>query len=150
MTFDLSCVTFDLTFVPSSLLDYEKVITHCIQQGHYTKALNILTDKASALLDLPSKERTIRFEPFANLFYKFSPSLVKRCAAETVDAWIKMKKLLEPHKLIPSLIQCNQNADSVQVSYYWRCCCDVVMMMSHADVGCCPLSGVLCGETEQY
>lgn len=96
--------------------DYEKVITHCIQHSNYTEALRILTDKAAQILKLPEKELRTRFKPFAELFYKFSPALVKRCARDTVDAWIKMGRHLEPHKLIPALIQCNQPVDSAQVS----------------------------------
>ena len=84
----------------------------------------MLSKKAGEVLRVAEKERRndkevmTRFKPFADLFYKFSPALVKRCAVETVDAWIKMGKWLEPHKLIPALIQCNQPADSAQVRAY--------------------------------
>ena len=97
------------------ITDYEKVITHCIQHSNCTGALDVLNKKAGEVLKLPEKEQSTRFKPFADLFYKFSPALVKKCAAETVEAWIKMGKHLEPHKLIPALIQCNQPADSAQV-----------------------------------
>lgn len=100
-------------FVP--ILDYEKVITHCIQHSNFTEALAVLSVKAAEVLKLPEKEHRARFKPFADLFYKFSPALVKKCAPDTVEAWIKMGKHLEPHKLIPALIQCNQVADSAQV-----------------------------------
>ena len=102
--------------LPPSLSDYEKVITHCIQQGNYTEALKVLTNKASSVLKLPQKEQKHHFKIFADLFYKFSPGLVKRCAGDTVEAWIKMGKLLEPQRLIPALIQCNQPADPAQVT----------------------------------
>ena len=100
--------------------DYEKVITHCIQHSNFTEALKVLTGKAAHILKQPEKERRTRFKPFAELFYKFSPALVKKCPRETVDAWITMGKHLEPHKLIPALIQCNQPVDSAQVRE--QCC----------------------------
>lgn len=91
------------------------MITHCIQHSNYKEALKILTEKAAQILKLPEKELRNRFKPFAELFYKFSPALVKRCAGDTVNAWIRMGPHLEPHKLIPALIQCNQPVDSAQV-----------------------------------
>lgn len=92
------------------------MITHCIQHSNYKEALKILTEKAAQVLTLPEKELRHRFKLFAELYYKFSPALVKRCPGETVKAWIKMGRHLEPHKLIPALIQCNQPVDSAQVS----------------------------------
>ncbi len=86
-----------------------------MQHSNYKEALKVLTDKAAQILSMPEKEHRNRFKTFAELFYKFSPALVKRCAGDTVKAWIRMGKHLEPHKLIPALIQCNQSVDSVQV-----------------------------------
>ena len=97
------------------IADYEKVITHCIQHSNFREALKVLTDKAAQILKLPEKERRARFKLFAELYYKFSPALVKKCPGETVDSWIKMGRHLEPHKLIPALIQCNQPVDPAQV-----------------------------------
>ena len=104
------------------LLDYEKVITHSIQQSNYEEALHVLTSRAqeALTLDVPDRDKKARFTPFASLFYRFSPILVKKCAEKTVDAWIKMGKYLEPQKLIPALIQCNQSPDSKQVRERWR------------------------------
>ena len=104
------------------LLDYEKVITHSIQQSNYEEALHVLTSRAqeSLTLDVPDRDKKARFTPFASLFYRFSPILVKKCAEKTVDAWIKMGKYLEPQKLIPALIQCNHSPDSKQVRERWR------------------------------
>ena len=123
-------------------LDYEKVIIHCIQHCNYSEALKVLTEKAEAVLKLPQKERRIRFKPFAELFYKFSPALVKRCALDTVKAWIIMGKHLDPSKLIPALIQFNQPAESAQVRrgspvlvvamlllLLLCCCCYVVVVV---------------------
>ena len=96
------------------------MITPCIQHSNYSEALDVLTKKAAAVLRLPEKERRTRFKPFADLFYKFSPALVKRCATETVEARVTMGKHLDPNKLIPALIQCNQPVDSAQVGGRWE------------------------------
>ena len=40
---------------------------------------------------------------------------MKRRASDTVEAWIRMGKNLQPNKLIPALIQCNQPVESAQV-----------------------------------
>ncbi len=42
------------------------------------------------------------------MYYKFSPVLIKHIPQETVEAWIACERCLNPKKLIPSLIQCNQ------------------------------------------
>ena len=62
-----------------------------------------------------SQERVGRFKRFGNLFYKFSPVLMRQCPMETVEAWKRMKRYLQPRKLIPALVQCNQPADRKQV-----------------------------------
>lgn len=124
--------------------DYEKVITHCIQHSNFREALNIVTKKAEAILELPEKQRKAQFKPFADLIYKFSPALVKEYPIPTVQAWIKMGRLLESHKLIPALVQCNQLGDSDQVWPY--------LSFSREDSAICTLlgqcsdsvSGVLC------
>ena len=104
------------------LLDYEKVITNSIQQSNYEEALHVLTSWVleALTLDVPDRDKKACFTPFASLFYRFSPILVKKCAEKTVDAWIKMGKYLEPQKIIPALIQCNQSPDSKQVRERWR------------------------------
>ena len=111
--FNLTTLTSFLFLLP----DYEKVITHSIQQSNYEEALHVLTSKALdvLMLNAPDKDKKARFNPFALLFYRYSPVLVKKCAEKTVDAWIKMDKFLEPKRLIPALIQCNQSVDSKQV-----------------------------------
>ena len=62
-----------------------------------------------------SQERVGRFKRFGSLFYKFSPVLMRQCPMETVEAWKRMKRYLQPRKLIPALVQCNQPADRKQV-----------------------------------
>ena len=98
----------------SQCSDYEKVITHCIQLDDYKEGLRILTHNAVEALKAPEKERRSRFRRFEGLFYKFSPSFMRHCPEETVKAWIEMDRLLDPKKLIPSLIQCNAPPDDIQ------------------------------------
>lgn len=112
LPFSLSLFFFCVLFT-----DYEKVITHSIHQSNYEEALHVLTSKALDVLalDISDKDKKARFSSFANLYYRFSPILVKKCAERTVEAWIKMDRFLEAKRLIPALIQCNQSADSKQV-----------------------------------
>ena len=107
--------------------DYEKVITHCIQGYEYKEALSVLTKNAKESLHAPENERRARFRRFEGLFYKFSPALMRHCPEQTVKAWIDMDRLLDPKKLIPSLIQCNapeeemQTLTSVAIQYLEFC-----------------------------
>ena len=94
--------------------DYEKVITHCIQGYDYKEALRVLTKNTNEALRAPENERRARFRRFEGLFYKFSPALMRHCPEQTVKAWIDMDRLLDPKKLIPSLIQCNAPAEETQ------------------------------------
>ena len=97
-------------------LDFEKVISHHIQHYEYKEALKVLHSNAERMLQGPENEQRSKFKRFASLFYKFSPTLMRHCAPETVDAWIRMGRHLSPKKLIPALIQCNSPADQQQVS----------------------------------
>ena len=109
------------------LVDYEKVITHCIQGYDYKEALRVLVKNAQDALNAPENERRGRFRKFEGLFYKFSPTLMRHCPADTVKAWIKMNRFLDPKKLIPSLIQCNappeetQNVTAAAIQYLEFC-----------------------------
>ena len=82
-------------------------------------SLSPLPPPSTSPLYLPSlslsQERVGRFKRFGNLFYKFSPVLMRQCPMETVEAWKRMKRYLQPRKLIPALVQCNQPADRKQV-----------------------------------
>ena len=72
-------------------------------------------------------EHKVRFRKFAGLYYKFSPVFVKYIPNSTVDAWIAADKL-DPKRLIPALIQCNQPGDTnqtmlkEQVQLYYSIC----------------------------
>lgn len=94
------------------------MITHCIQQGRYHDALGVLVEQAEKILGLADSERRSKFNSFTHLIYKFSPTLMKQCPTETVEAWIKMGRYLDAKKLIPALVQCNQPPDPKQVCYY--------------------------------
>ena len=90
------------------------MITHCIQCYDYKEALHVLTKNALDALRSPENERRARFRRFEGLFYKFSPALMRHCPEETVKSWIEMNNLLDPKKLIPSLIQCNAPPETIQ------------------------------------
>jgi len=95
--------------------DHERVINYHIQQGCYKEVLKVLTASVGS----------------AHLFYKFSPLLMQHIPTATVDAWIEKGKGLEPKRLIPSLIQCNQPAatESHQVYIYHGDVCHGLMVM---------------------
>ncbi|CAL1534740.1 unnamed protein product [Lymnaea stagnalis] len=78
----------DLVFFAILMKDFERVIGHHIQHEHYIGALETLTKQT----DL-------------ELYYKFSPLLMQYIPKETVEAWIKQGKQLDPKKLIPALVQ---------------------------------------------
>ena len=61
-------------------------------------------------------ERRAKFQKFAELYYKFSPMFVKHIPGKTVDAWKAAERHLNPKKLIPALIQCNQPGDKNQAT----------------------------------
>ena len=74
----------------------------------------MLVKNALDALSAPEKERRGRFRRFEGLFYKFSPTLMRHCPADTVKAWIRMDRYLDPKRLVPSLIQCNAPPDETQ------------------------------------
>ena len=90
------------------------MITHCIQGYDYKEALDVLVKNALEALGAPENERRGRFRRFEGLFYKFSPTLMRHRPADTVKAWIRMDRYLDPKRLIPSLIQCNAPPDETQ------------------------------------
>ncbi|XP_055900557.1 vacuolar protein sorting-associated protein 18 homolog isoform X1 [Biomphalaria glabrata] len=78
----------NLVFFAVLMKDFERVIGHYIQHDNYKDALNILTKQSDM-----------------ELFYKFSPLLMQYVPKETVEAWIKQGKQLDPKRLIPALVQ---------------------------------------------
>lgn len=78
----------DMVFFAVLMQDFEKVISHCIQQDDYDGALKMLKKQSDM-----------------ELYYKFSPLLMQYIPKETVTAWIMKSSELEPMKLIPALVQ---------------------------------------------
>jgi len=78
----------DMIFFAVLIQDFERVVSHHIQQHNYMSAL-----------DLMSKQMN------KELFYKFSPVLMQRIPRDTVNAWIAKKDQLDPRLLIPALVQ---------------------------------------------
>ncbi|KAG8227379.1 hypothetical protein J437_LFUL000387 [Ladona fulva] len=72
--------------------DYEKVVRHHIQKNNYREALEILKK-------YNKKE----------LFYQFAPTLIQNIPKQTIHVIINHWKGLEPSKLIPALITCDEN-----------------------------------------
>jgi hypothetical protein len=87
----------DMIFFAVLIQDYERVISHHIQQENYRSALEVLAKQGTR--DQFSRE----------LFYKFSPILMQNIPKETVDAWIAKKDQLDPKRLIPALVQYDHN-----------------------------------------
>jgi len=78
----------DMIFFAVLIQDFERVVSHHIQQHNYTSALELMSKQMN-------KE----------LFYKFSPLLMQHIPRETVNAWIAKKDQLDPRLLIPALVQ---------------------------------------------
>ena len=78
----------DMIFFAVLIQDFERVISHHIQQNNYVSALELMSKQMN-------KE----------LFYKFSPLLMQHVPRETVNAWIAKKDQLDPRLLIPALVQ---------------------------------------------
>ncbi|KAK2189905.1 hypothetical protein NP493_94g03000 [Ridgeia piscesae] len=78
----------DMVFFAELMRDFERVITHHLQQDDYPSALQVLSKQDNT-----------------ELFYKFSPLLMQNIPKETVDVWIAKRGKLESRKLIPALVQ---------------------------------------------
>ena len=78
----------DMIFFAVLIQDFERVISHHIQQNNYKSALELMSKQMN-------KE----------LFYRFSPLLMQHVPYETVNAWIAKKEHLDPRLLIPALVQ---------------------------------------------
>lgn len=87
----------DLVFFAHLMRDHERVISHHIQHENYRGALECLTKQTDM-----------------ELYYKFSPLLMQYQPKDTVDAWIRVGKQLDPKKLIPALVQYDQHRSREQ------------------------------------
>jgi len=77
--------------------DYERVVSHYIQNKNYEAALESLQRQNSI-----------------SLYYKFSPILMQKTPSRLVDAWISLGRKIDPLQLIPSLINRSQNGDKIK------------------------------------
>ncbi|XP_071954720.1 vacuolar protein sorting-associated protein 18 homolog [Antedon mediterranea] len=89
----------DMVFFAMLMQDYDRVVSHHIQHNDYKSALDVLNK--------PQDDQ---------LFYKFSPVLMQHIPKALVDAWILMKKKLDPKKLIPSLVQYDHSVQTNQTN----------------------------------
>ena len=81
----------NMVFFAIQMRDFERVLTHHLQQENFRNALQVLGQQNDR-----------------ELFYKFSPILMQNIPKETVDAWIAKKNHLLPKRLIPALVQYDQ------------------------------------------
>ncbi|KIY70145.1 hypothetical protein CYLTODRAFT_488298 [Cylindrobasidium torrendii FP15055 ss-10] len=72
--------------------DYERVVEHWILEEDWAKAIGTI-DRQSDL----------------SLYYRFGSVLIRNAPKETVDSWMKQPSL-DPHRLIPALLQYQQVA----------------------------------------
>ncbi|KAF6133683.1 VPS18 core subunit of CORVET and HOPS complexes [Phyllostomus discolor] len=92
--------------------DYERVVAYHCQHEAYEEALAVL-----------ARHR----DP--QLFYKFSPTLIRHIPRQLVDAWIEMGSRLDARKLIPALVSYSQGGEAQQVSQairYMEFCVNVL------------------------
>ncbi|KAG0232703.1 hypothetical protein BGW42_007957 [Actinomortierella wolfii] len=79
--------TSQLLFYAELIGDYERVISHWIQEKNYRNALEVL-----------SKQESL------DIYYRFSPALMENAPYETVSAWMRQPNL-NPRNLIPALLK---------------------------------------------
>lgn len=79
--------TEQLLFYAILIGDYERVISHWIQEKNYRNALEVL-----------SKQESL------DTYYRFSPVLMENAPYETVSVWMRQPNL-NPRNLIPSLLK---------------------------------------------
>ncbi|KAG0306462.1 hypothetical protein BGZ98_002342 [Dissophora globulifera] len=79
--------TEQLLFYAILIGDYERVISHWIQEKNYKNALDVL-----------SKQESL------DTYYRFSPVLMENAPYETVSAWTRQPHL-NPRNLIPALLK---------------------------------------------
>ncbi|CAG8481720.1 2636_t:CDS:10 [Diversispora eburnea] len=77
----------ELLFYATLIGDYDKVISHWIQERNYKQALDVLSKQTSV-----------------DLFYKFAPALMENAPYETVDVWMRQTNL-NPRNLMPALLK---------------------------------------------
>lgn len=79
--------TAQLLFYAVLIGDYERVISHWVQEKNYKNALEVLSKQDSL-----------------DTYYRFSPVLMENAPYETVSAWMRQPNL-NPRNLIPALLK---------------------------------------------
>lgn len=93
--------TSDMIFFADLMEEIEKVIMHHIHDQQYSSALNTLRKKRSP-----------------ELFYKYTPTLMKYIPRNTVDVLEQFGRSLDPKKLLPSFIHCKTSEQKDQALRY--------------------------------
>ncbi|CAL8085718.1 unnamed protein product [Calicophoron daubneyi] len=78
----------ELIFLANLVKDYTRLVDYYIRTGLYTEALKLL---GSELVCLPQ-------------VYTHAAVLVTHCPTETVDAWLRLGKRLDPVRLLPDIM----------------------------------------------
>ncbi|XP_063229884.1 vacuolar protein sorting-associated protein 18 homolog isoform X2 [Bacillus rossius redtenbacheri] len=80
--------------------DYERVIRHHINKNNHLEALDVL------------KSQTRK-----ELFYQFAPALMQANPKQTVQVLISQGRNLNPSKLLPALVTCDENQAGEAIRY---------------------------------
>ena len=94
-----------LLYFAELIEDYERMMTHYIQEEEYVKGVKLLVNVVG---HHTFKKKQKPPERVIELFYKFSPTLMEHAPKVTVDAWMAMRNYLDPSKLIPALVRYSQ------------------------------------------
>ncbi|CAG8549918.1 24581_t:CDS:10 [Cetraspora pellucida] len=90
--------TEELLFYASLIGDYDKVISHWVQEKDYKQALDVLSRQASI-----------------DVYYKFAPILMENAPYETVNVWMRQPNL-NPRNLMPALLKYDHSKTSEDVT----------------------------------
>ena len=98
-----------LLYFAELIQDYERMMTHYIQEDSYEEAVELLRRVGVYHMQ---RKKSPPPEAIIELFYKFSPVLMEHAPKVTVKAWIIMKGYLDPSRLIPALVRYSQQLQS--------------------------------------
>lgn len=79
--------------------DFERVIRHHCHKGDFNKALEVLTTQTNQ----------------KDLYYTFVPTLIQFIPRQTVTALIEQRRSLNPAHLLPALVACQADENTVSV-----------------------------------
>jgi hypothetical protein len=95
--------------------DFKRVIEHHVMEEEWTNAVDVLNRQVSGHREMFSRFIShVTSQPDLQLYYQFSPVLMRNAPKETVDSWLR-QPLLDPHRLIPSILQV-QHSSPAQLS----------------------------------